>query len=72
MSQTTFYKNRINNNEKSNYRENFEGTKKRKPIEWETLVEKMNHKEKIEYLRVKAHQIEEKAQQKDEMNDVGK
>ena len=59
------------NDEKSLYNEDFGNKKKRKPIEWKSLVDKMGHKDKVEFLRVKAQQIEEKAKLKDEKNNVG-
>ncbi|CAI2363373.1 unnamed protein product [Moneuplotes crassus] len=55
--------------EKSTFEEDY-GEKKKKPIEWKSLVEKMSQKEKIEYLKVKAQQIEEKAHLQDEKNTI--
>lgn len=62
---------RIHNEEKSTYGD-YEPKKQHKPIEWKTLVDKMSHKDKFEFLRVKAEQIEEKAKLQDQKNNLGK
>lgn len=59
---------RIIKEEKEGYEDGSKIYKQHKPIEWKTLVEKMDAKDRVEFLREKAKIIEEKVMFKNELN----
>jgi hypothetical protein len=59
---------RIIKEEKEGYEDGSKIYKKHKPIEWKSLVEKMDAKDRVDFLREKAKIIEEKVMFKNELN----